>query len=309
MRSPSLLLVLAGLLAAPPLSAQVIEYETVEAVADPFFSSGGERSLFFDHPPLPLALATPLAMPLPPIFAPSPTMAPPLPMLMSVMMSLPEPAPVPAAPIPAGVAAYGPFRVLDAHRAALVDVTDGRTPTQFAAMLKAYPGIGLIEMIECPGTEDDLANMRLGRMIRAQGIVTYVPRGGSVRSGAVELFLAGARRYADPGSEFAVHSWLDDTGLEPGDYAASAPENRRYVEYYRQMGMSPVQATAFYAMTNSVPFESARWFGANEMAMWVPLDATVLAVAEPRVPESARSEPLLLAAASRPVLDSRLALR
>ena len=127
-------------------------------------------------------------------------------------------------------------------------------------------------MIDCPGTEDDLANLEVGRMIRAQGIVTHVPAGGSVRSGGVELFLAGARRYADEGSEFAVHSWQDDTGMEPADYAADAPENRRYVDYYRLMGMSADRARGFYAMTNSVPFSSAHWFGADEMAAWVQLD-------------------------------------
>ena len=173
---------------------------------------------------------------------------------------------------PAAIAAYGPFRVLDESRAALVDVTDGGSPAAFAAMLRDHPGIGTIEMIDCPGTEDDLANLRLGRMIRDRGIATHVPAGGSVRSGGVELFLAGARRSADPEAEFAVHSWMDDAGLEPGDYAASAPENRRYLEYYRQMGMSPIEAQAFYAMTNAVPFASARWFGTGVMGLWVPLD-------------------------------------
>lgn len=176
------------------------------------------------------------------------------------------------APLPKGLATYGPFRVLDATRAALVDVTDARSPAQFAAMLKAHPGIALIEMIECPGTFDDRANLSLGRMIRAKGITTHVPAGGSVRSGGVELFLAGVRRIADPGAEFAVHSWEDEDGREAGDYAADAPENRAYLDYYREMGMSAPQASAFYAMTNSVPFEDARWFGAEEMGRWVALD-------------------------------------
>lgn len=181
---------------------------------------------------------------------------------------------VPEAPIPQGIARYGPFRVIDARHAALVDVTDSATPDAFHAMLRDYPAIGELAMIECPGTEDDLANLRLGRMIREKGISTRVPRGGSVRSGAVELFLAGARRYAEPGSEFAVHSWLDDTGRQASDYAPSNPANARYLAYYTQMGMSPIEASAFYAMTNSVPFESARWLGAGEMAMWIQLDDT-----------------------------------
>lgn len=176
-------------------------------------------------------------------------------------------------PVPQGVAAYGPFRVLDEGRAALVDVTDAASPSSFTAMLHDHPGIATLEMIDCPGTDDDRANLALGRMIRARGIVTHVPDGGSVRSGAVELFLAGIRRAADPGAEFAVHAWQDEDGREPQDYAPQAPENRAYLDYYAHMGMSAAEAAAFYAMTNSVPHAGAKWLGAGEMARWVRLDS------------------------------------
>lgn len=176
------------------------------------------------------------------------------------------------ADLPAGIARYGPFRVLDAARAALVDVTDEASPAAFAALLRDWPGIVTLEMIECPGTEDDRANMRLGRMIHARGIATHVPDGGSVRSGGVELFLAGVRRRADAGAEFAVHAWADEDGRSPQDYGANAPENRAYIDYYREMGMAPAEASAFYAMTNSVPFEDARWLTAADMRRWVRLD-------------------------------------
>ena len=131
----------------------------------------------------------------------------------------------------------------------------------------------MLEMIDRPGTEDDLANLQIGRIIRERGIVTHVPAGGSVRSGAVELFLAVARRFADPGAEFSVHAWIDYAGLQATDYSLSAPENARYLAYYQQMGMSTDEAAAFYAMTNSVPVEQARWLDANEMARWVRLDS------------------------------------
>lgn len=171
-----------------------------------------------------------------------------------------------------GTAAYGPFRVLDGGRAALIGMTDERSPAAFAAMLRDHPGIAMLEMIECPGTEDDRANLAVGRMIHARGIATYVPSGGSVRSGGVELFLAGARRSADEGAEFAVHSWADEDGREPADYAADAPENRKYLDYYREMGMTPAEASAFYAMTNSVRHQDAKWLTAADMRQWVRLD-------------------------------------
>lgn len=112
---------------------------------------------------------------------------------------------------PSAVAQFGPFSVMSSNVAELNGVIDQSTPDQVHRMLVAYPGISLIRMIDCPGTENDDANLEVARMIRRAGISTLVPRGGSVRSGGVELFLAGVRRTAEPGAEFGVHSWEDDT--------------------------------------------------------------------------------------------------
>lgn len=169
----------------------------------------------------------------------------------------------------AGIAAFGPFRVIDGKRAALVGTTDAASPGAFAEMLALYPGIEVIEFLDAPGTSHDLANLRLGRAIRAAGLATHVPAGGSARSGAVELFLAGTRRTADPGALFAVHSWRDEAGREPADFAPDAPENRLYLDYYAEMGMSAEEARAFYAMTNSVPHAGALWLEGAEMARWI----------------------------------------
>ena len=168
-----------------------------------------------------------------------------------------------------GIARFGPFRVLGGKHAALVGATDARSPSDFAAMLAVYPTLEVIEFLDAPGTSHDLANLRLGRAIRAAGLATHIPAGGSARSGAVELFLAGTRRTLDPGALFAVHSWRDELGREPADFAADAPENRLYLDYYSEMGMSPQQARAFYAMTNSVPHAGARWLEGAEMATWI----------------------------------------
>jgi hypothetical protein len=118
-------------------------------------------------------------------------------------------------------------------------------------------------------------------MIREAGLAAWVPDGGSVRSGAVELVLAGASLTIEDGAEFAVHSWLDEAGHEPDDYAADSPANRRYLAYYREMGMSDGQAAAFYAMTNSVPFEDARWLDGVEMRRWVASEPVSEQEAEP----------------------------
>lgn len=171
--------------------------------------------------------------------------------------------------VEAGVA-YGPFRVLDEHRAALTGITDSASPAAFAAMLRDHPHLATLEMLDCPGTYDDRANLELGRMIRSAGLATHVPASGSVRSGAVELFLAGTARRIDDGAEFAVHAWEDEAGLEATDFTADAPENRKYLAYYREMGMEAGRAAAFYEMTNSVPFKQALWLDAAEMRRWLP---------------------------------------
>ncbi|WP_422357555.1 alpha/beta hydrolase [Qipengyuania flava] len=167
-----------------------------------------------------------------------------------------------------GIAQYGPFRVLDDRRVALVGETDASTPGYFRAMMRDFPALEQLDMVECPGTRDDRANLAVGRMIRAAGLVTHVPAIGSVRSGAVELFLAGAERDIAQGAEFAVHSWMDAYGREADDFAMHAPENRQYLDYYREMGMTIEQARAFYDFTNSVPHARALWLDASDMRRW-----------------------------------------
>jgi hypothetical protein len=174
-------------------------------------------------------------------------------------------------------------------------------------MLRDHPGIATLRFVECPGTYDDRANLQLGRMIRAAGIAAHVPDGGSVRSGAVELVLAGTSLTIDDGAEFAVHAWLDEDGREATDYAADSPMNRRYLSYYREMGMNEAEAASFYAMTNSVPFESALWLDGREMRSWVHRAAPA-AVPAPRYRAEAEQAGVPLYRAASPVTGPASAL-
>ncbi|MEE4315903.1 MAG: hypothetical protein V2I74_02865 [Erythrobacter sp.] len=204
-----------------------------------------------------------------------------------------------------GLAQYGPFRVLDGKRAALVGSTDAGSPSDFAAMLAAYPDLEMIEFLDAPGTSNDLANLAVGRAIRAAGLATHVPQGGSARSGAVELFLAGTRRSMDPGALFAVHSWRDEAGREPADFAPDAPENRLYLDYYAEMGMTEDEARAFYAMTNSVPHAAALWLRGSEMTRWIAPDAGVEDFGRSRTLPTLPIPALLTASAGTNALGAR----
>ncbi len=175
---------------------------------------------------------------------------------------------LPSAPNPSAIARFGPFSVMAGGVAELNGVIDQTTPNQVHRMLGAYPGISLIRMVDCPGTENDDANLEVARMIRRAGISTFVPNGGSVRSGGVELFLAGVHRTAEPGAEFGVHSWEDEEGRQARDVPANDPAHLAYLRYYQDVGLSPEQASAFYAFTNQASFEGIHYMTQRELALY-----------------------------------------
>lgn len=163
-------------------------------------------------------------------------------------------------------AQFGPFIMVSAAEAQLNGETDSATPDQFRQMIKAYPGIKRISMIDCPGTENDDANLEVARMIRKAGISTHVPADGSVRSGGVELFLAGLKRTYEKGAQFGVHSWIDENGMQADDVSANDPINAAYINYYQEVGLAPQTARAFYAFTNQTAFDSIHYMSEQELA-------------------------------------------
>jgi hypothetical protein len=164
------------------------------------------------------------------------------------------------------LASYGPFRLVAPDTVEMAGTVDSASPRDFAALMAAHPGVKRLVMVDCPGSIDEAANHVLARAVRRAGLETYVPEGGSVRSGAVELFLAGVRRSAHASAEFGVHSWRDEDGHEASDFAADDPVHAEYLAYYRDMGLSDRAARRFYALTNSVPFDDVRYLGARDMA-------------------------------------------
>ncbi|MFN3470535.1 MAG: hypothetical protein ACK4Z7_12630, partial [Novosphingobium sp.] len=185
---------------------------------------------------------------------------------------------VQAAPMIEGAhhtARFGPFVVLSTERARLVGVTDSESPAAFLDMIAAYPRLATLELADCPGTRDDIANLRLGRLIRRHGLATVAPAGASIRSGAVDIFLAGSPRMAAPDARFAVHSWLRADGREAPSPSRGAmagdPARAAYVRYYRDMGLGEAQAGAFYALTVSVPNRRMLHLAPRDLARFASL--------------------------------------
>jgi hypothetical protein len=168
--------------------------------------------------------------------------------------------------------AFGPFAVMSDRKARLIGVTDSRTPAAFLRMLQTYPQIRELEMIDCPGTVDDIANLRLGRLIRARGLATIVPSGGSIRSGTIELFLAGAFRYAAENADIVVHAWHAEDGSGPDLIEMNGATDLAYLQFYQDMGLSSQQARAFYALTSSVPSSASRRLSVADIEQFIHLD-------------------------------------
>lgn len=164
------------------------------------------------------------------------------------------------------LAVFGPFAVVTADVAEMRGETDVSSPAQFRRMLAAYPSIRTLRMIEVAGTHNDDANFEVARLIRRAGISTYVPAEGSVRSGGVELFLAGIRRLAEPGAEFGVHSWQGEDGIDARDAAESDPAHATYIRFYQEVGLPPQTAREFYAFTNRVAFNDVYYMTRDELA-------------------------------------------
>ena len=185
--------------------------------------------------------------------------------IFEYQVSIPQPE---AIPMVGALGEYGPFRVITSQIVEMTGTVDSFSPDYFREMLIHHPSIKQINMIDCDGSVDESANLNLARMIRQAGIHTHVPAHGSVRSGAVELFLAGAHRSADPGAEFVVHSWMDEDGLEANDYPANDPVHAEYLDYYAEMGVPSDQAQAFYTLTNSVPFSGQLTLSRNDLVRY-----------------------------------------
>ena len=171
------------------------------------------------------------------------------------------------------LATYGSFRVVNKNRAEMIGTTDSYSMERFNRMIAQHPNIKQIDMLDVAGTVDDEVNLELARKINAMGIATHIPKNGSVRSGGVELFLAGKRRSAHPSANFAVHSWRDEDGLEPNDFPKNHPVHRSYIDYYRDIaGMSEKQAADFYWMTNSAPHDDLIDLTTEDIQRYTPLN-------------------------------------
>lgn len=163
---------------------------------------------------------------------------------------------------------YGIFSVQDANTAIMDGVIDTNTPIHWENFIAANPNTATLIMKDCPGSDDDEANLVAARKIRQQGLTIHLPADAVIASGAVDLFLAGTTRTREAGSKIGVHSWAGGN-KEATDFPVGDDEHQPYIDYYMEMGYSKADAEAFYYFTiNAAKASEIHWMTDEEIAKY-----------------------------------------
>ncbi|MCH2148438.1 MAG: hypothetical protein MK095_03305 [Phycisphaerales bacterium] len=123
---------------------------------------------------------------------------------------------------------------VDGTRAITTGTIDISTPSRVMELIFNHPEVDTLVLQECPGSIDDDSSMLACQIIRHHGLTTFVPADGEVASGGVDLFLSGARRLAEPGARFGVHSW-GGVGESGADLPRDHESHEMYLEFCRDM--------------------------------------------------------------------------
>lgn len=154
---------------------------------------------------------------------------------------------------------YGIFSSQDGSVAIMNGVIGSNTPTHWDNFIAAFPNVNTIVMKDCPGSEDDTANLIAARKIRQQNLTIHLPSNAEIASGAVDLYLAGTTRTREAGSKIGVHSWSDGSN-DATSFPVGHANHQPYIEYYIEMGLSKEDAEAFYYFTiNAAPASGIHW--------------------------------------------------
>lgn len=148
------------------------------------------------------------------------------------------------------VSDFGIFTVQTDGTTAIMDgEIKSRTLDDFKDMLEGHPNIGLIQIADAPGSNDDEINFEMGVLLNQRGIDTHLLDNAEAASGGVDFFLAGVKRTRGTNTRLGVHSWSDGRGNEATDFPEDSEEHSINIEYYEDLGFTPEWAREFYFFT------------------------------------------------------------
>lgn len=141
------------------------------------------------------------------------------------------------------------------------------TPDQFEDVIDKAPQVGRIVQCEMPGSVDLDAMMIMAYRVRELGLETYLTANSEIASGAVDLFLSGAKRTMEIGARIGIHAWSNGR-FEATDYPETSNQhasNRTFVE-------AMLGSEAFYWFTiRASGFDDVHWMSNAEIKKYLDL--------------------------------------
>ena len=142
----------------------------------------------------------------------------------------------------------------------------------FDDLIKQYPNITTINIVNCDGSSDDEVNLQLSKEVHSRGINTHLLDDASIASGGVDFFLAGIKRTRDNNTKIGVHSWSDGNNSAT-DFAVGHSNHLPYIDYYKSVGFTQQEAEDFYYFTiNAAPANSIHWMTDTEIIQYKMLN-------------------------------------
>lgn len=133
--------------------------------------------------------------------------------------------------------------------------------SELNALVAAHPEVKTLVMSNVPGSSDDEENLKAGIRLRELGLNTYLPPGGEIASGGVDLFLAGKERFAAPDVLVGVHSWGGDGVTDASTLGRGHEAHKPYLDYYTKLGIE----TDFYWFTiQAANADNIHWMSVAE---------------------------------------------
>lgn len=164
---------------------------------------------------------------------------------------------------------FGIFKVLDDKTTVeMKGVITSTTLNDYNNMVKAYPNVNTINMKNCPGSADDTVNLQVSKKVHDKGMNIHITDNSEIASGAVDFFVAGAKRTKGKNVKIGVHSWGGD-GETATDFPVGHANHQPYIDYYKSIGFSDADAKAFYYFTiNAAPASGIHWMTDAEIAKY-----------------------------------------
>jgi len=126
----------------------------------------------------------------------------------------------------------------------MTGVITASTPAKVLELIFEHPNVKTIEMINVPGSIDDVSNLRASLYIHQFGLSTRLNERSIIASGGTDFFLAGKEREVAKGAKIGVHSWSG--GAKPAtELSKNHIAHKKYIDYYKIVNIP----TEFYWYT------------------------------------------------------------